>query len=39
MTIEEKIRERLHVAMKNSNAFEKSILRTILAEFSRIGKM
>ena len=38
MTIEEKIRERLHVAMKNSNAFEKSILRTILAEFSRIGK-
>ena len=38
MTIEEKIRKRLHVAMKNSNAFEKSILRTILAEFSRIGK-
>lgn len=38
MSIEEKIRERLHAAMKNNDAFEKSILRTILAEFSRIGK-
>ena len=33
MTIEEKLRERLKKAMKNSNAFEKSIIRVILSEF------
>lgn len=33
MTIEQQIRERLQKAMKNSNAFEKSILRVILSEF------
>ena len=38
MSIEEKIRERLHIAIKNNNVFEKSILRTILGEFARKGK-
>lgn len=38
MTIQERIRERLHIAMKNNDAFEKAILRTILGEFSRGGK-
>lgn len=38
MTIEEKLRERLKKAMKNSNAFEKSIIRVILSEFYRENK-
>ena len=38
MSIEEKIRERLHIAIKINDVFEKSILRTILGEFARKGK-
>ena len=36
--IQKQLQERLHVAMKTQNSFEKDIIRVILSEFSRIGK-
>lgn len=36
--IQTKLQERLHTAIKNQDGFEKSIIRVILSEFSRVGK-
>lgn len=38
MTIQEKLTEQLHTAIKSKNEFERDYIRVILAEFSRKGK-